>query len=54
LHPEPRFNLSFAFQKRIKAFYSTKKNAPFAMNRKERAFSGKMCRNDGIFASNSE
>jgi hypothetical protein len=28
-------------------------NAPFALNRKEWAFSGKMCRNEVVFAGNS-
>jgi hypothetical protein len=32
-HAVPQFTLSFASQKRTKAFYSSKDNAPFALNR---------------------
>jgi hypothetical protein len=42
-----------ALQKRIKAFYSAKEIAPFALNREEMAFSENMCRIELIFAGNS-
>ena len=48
-----QFSLSFATGKRMKAFYSATENAPFALNPAYLAFSGKMCRNGVIFASNS-
>ncbi len=51
--PEGRSALSFASQKRTIAFYSSKENAPFAVNPVENVFPEKMCRNSHFFASNS-
>jgi predicted outer membrane repeat protein len=45
--------MSFATGKRTKAFYSAKENAPFASNPAEWAFSGKVCKTEGVFARNS-
>jgi hypothetical protein len=45
-HPAP----GFASGKRTLTFYKSAENTPFALNRNEWGFSGKMCRNERIFA----
>ena len=46
----PQFTLSFASQKRTKAFYSSMENASFTLNLSEWAYLEKMCRKSPVSA----